>query len=66
MGEGSLLHRILYKKIYSGEIEREGKIYKKYIKKRRIHFPRDNTLIVLAIMIIVGALYFLISGLISK
>jgi len=64
MGEDSFLGRILYKKKYTGKVERDGKVYLKYSKKRRLRLPGINAAIVLLVTILLVVVYLFVSNLV--
>ena len=64
MSNGSLLEKIFYKKKYSGKVEKDGKVYLKYSKKKRFKFPHSNIIMVLVVVVILVVIYFLVSNLI--
>jgi hypothetical protein len=64
MGDNSFLGRIFYKKKYKGKVERDGKVYLKYSKKRRLDFPGMNAAIVLLIIILLVVVYLFVSNLV--
>ncbi len=66
MPRDSLLERILYKKRCSGKVERDGKVYLKYLKKRRFKFPQSNTIIIFMVMLALATLYLLVTNLIMR
>jgi len=58
---------IRYKKIYSGTVERDGKLYKKYTKVRRFRISRSQKYIisiigVLAVLAVLGIVVKLITS----
>jgi len=64
MGNDSFLERILFKKRYTGKVERDGKIYLKYSKKRRFRLPGINAVIVLLVIILLAVIYLFVSNLV--
>ena len=66
MSDESFLEKIFYKKKYSGTVEKDGKVYLKYSKKKRFKFPHANTIIILVVTIVLVALYFLVSYFITS
>jgi len=64
MRDDSFLERILYKKKCSGKVERDGKVYLKYSKKRRFRFPGINAVIVFLVIILLVVVYLVVSNLV--
>ncbi len=66
MSRDSLFEKMLYKKKYAGKLEKDGKVYVRYSKRRRFKLPESNTIIIFVVTAALIILYFLVSNLVTK